>query len=53
MKTYQDNKNGDRTSPEFEREDFFIPLGVILVEIEECSNEKNGLIARTCKEMGN
>lgn len=38
MKTYQTNKNGDRTSPEFEGElDFFIPVGVVLIEIEECS----------------
>jgi hypothetical protein len=42
MKIYQDNKNGERTSPEFEREsDFLIPVGLILVEIEECSNKEN------------
>jgi len=44
MKIYQNNKNGERTSPEFEREtDFFIPVGVILLELEECSNEKNSI----------
>jgi hypothetical protein len=44
MKTYQDNKNGGRTSPEFERElDFFIPVGVVLIEFEECSNEEKGM----------
>jgi hypothetical protein len=42
MKIYQTNKNGDRTSPEFEREtDLFIPLGMVLLEIEECSDKKN------------
>jgi hypothetical protein len=41
MKIYQDNKEGDRTSPEFEREaEFFIPVGVVLLEIE-CSKEKS------------
>jgi hypothetical protein len=41
MQKYQENKNGDRTSPEFEREqDFFIPVGVVLIEVEECHNEK-------------
>lgn len=40
MKPYQNNKNGDRTSPEFEGElDFFIPVGVVLLEIEECSDD--------------
>ncbi len=41
MKTYQDNKEGDRTSPEFEREaEFFIPVDVFLLEIE-CPKEKS------------
>lgn len=57
MKTYQDNKNGDRTSPEFEREtEFFIPVGMVLLEIEECFDEKNGTairIANYKKEMQN
>jgi hypothetical protein len=45
MKTYQDNKNGDRTSPEFEEGvDFFIPVDVILLEIEVCSEQNNGTV---------
>lgn len=41
MKTYQSNKEGDRTSLEFEREaEFFIPVDVFLLEIE-CPKEKS------------
>lgn len=51
MKIYQNNKNGERTSPEFEGEtDFFIPVGMVLLEIEECSDEQNRFSAGTCKE---
>jgi hypothetical protein len=47
MKIYQDNKEGDRTSPEFEKEtQFLIPVGVVLLEIEECSKGKNVLNPR-------
>jgi hypothetical protein len=58
MKTYQTNKEkGDKTAPEFEREkDFFIPLGVFLLEIEECSDETDGTEVTTTdyrKEMRN
>jgi hypothetical protein len=57
MKTYQDNKNGDRTSPEFEEgADFFIPVGVILLEIEVCSEQNNGTVTAIMdyrKEMQN
>jgi hypothetical protein len=42
MKIYQDNKYGVRTSPEFEREpDFFIWIGTVLLEIQECSDQNN------------
>jgi hypothetical protein len=45
MKIYQNEKNGERTSPEFERElDFFIPVGVVLIEIEECSDQKKASV---------
>lgn len=53
MKIYQNEKNGERTSPEFKRElDFFIPVGVVLVEIEECSESRNET-ERKLKEMRN
>ena len=53
MKIYQNNKNGKRTSPEFERgTDFFIPVGVFLLEIEECSESRNET-ERKLKEMRN
>jgi len=42
MKIYHNEINGDGTAPEFEREtNFFIPLDVFLLEIEECSYETN------------
>lgn len=48
MKTYQYNKSGKGTPPGFERElDFFIPVGIILLETEECSSEKNGTAVHT------
>jgi hypothetical protein len=40
MKMLRSN-TGDRTSPEFEREtDFFIPMDVFLLKIEDCSEVK-------------
>jgi hypothetical protein len=43
MKTYHYSKKGTRIPPRIEGElDFFIPVGIILLETEECSNEKNG-----------
>jgi hypothetical protein len=41
-KTYQENKNGGRTPPAvFESEqDIFVPVGVVLIEIEECSENR-------------
>lgn len=48
MKTYQYNKSGKGAPPEFERElDFFIPVGIILLETEEWSSEKKGTTVHT------
>jgi hypothetical protein len=40
MNQYNQNKiDGLRTWPEFEKEmNFYIPVGVILIELEDCSN---------------
>ena len=46
MKLYQDNLIGERTSPEFEKELFFVPLGLVLLEIEECSHVEHEDISR-------
>lgn len=41
----QKNKtNGPRTGPEFKKEmDFYVPVGAILVELKDCSDEATGI----------
>ncbi len=47
MKICNTKSEGDRTSPEFEGEpDFFIHMGVVLLEIEECSIENKSYPTR-------
>ena len=42
MKTYQENKEKrDRTSSESKEADFFICVGMLLLEFEECSDSEN------------
>ncbi|MBY9001964.1 MAG: hypothetical protein KGD64_13685 [Candidatus Heimdallarchaeota archaeon] len=45
MLKYQEKKIGSRTTPEIEGEtDFFIHLGLILLEFEECSDHEDGIV---------
>lgn len=45
MTIYQNKKIGSRTTPEIEEEtDFFIQFGLILLEFEECSDQKDGIV---------